>query len=106
MLDAIEHHGTQPCEACHQPIPVFRPGNAARTIAEVAERYGLSAEDLKGRARVRAVAHPRQEAMAIIHAAGGYSLPQIGRFFGGRDHTTVLKGIRAFRRRVEIGSAL
>lgn len=61
---------------------------------EVCERYGLTLEELKGPGTYRRVARPRQEAYAIMYATGRYSYPQIGRFFGGRDHTAVYYGIR------------
>lgn len=62
--------------------------------SEVAERHELTLEDLRGPSRYRTVAWARQEAMALIRAEGRYSYPQIGRFFGGRDHTTILVGVR------------
>lgn len=61
----------------------------ARQIAdEVATRYGLTFADFKGRSRIRAIAWPRQEAMAAIYDTGRFSEPWIGRLFG-RDHSTV-----------------
>ena len=52
-------------------------------------------------ARAFAIAHPRQEAMWRMRQAGKWSLPQIGRFLGGRDHTTVLAGVRAHQARLD-----
>lgn len=75
-----------------------------REIAQaVAASWELSLDDLKGPARQRRIAHPRQEAFAQIHAQGRYSLTQIGQFFGGRDHTTVLSGLRAYAARQSEG---
>lgn len=76
-----------------------------REIAsEVAHRHGLTLEDLKGPSRRQEISQPRQEAMALMCAERRWSLPQIGRFFGGRDHTTVIHGVRAHQRRTEADS--
>ncbi|MBG0770966.1 MAG: chromosomal replication initiator protein DnaA, partial [Anaerolineaceae bacterium] len=56
----------------------------------VSRTFGVSEERLLGRERTREVALPRQIAMYLMREEGGASLPQIGDFIGGRDHTTVL----------------
>ena len=55
-------------------------------------------------ARAFAIAHPRQEAMWRMRQAGKWSLPQIGRFLGERDHTTILAGVRAHQKRLDAAS--
>jgi len=71
----------------------------ARTIAlEVAAAYGLTLGDLQSDRTDRRVAWPRQHVMHRLYA--DYSLPEIGRFLGGRDHTTVLHGVRAHQARM------
>lgn len=60
----------------------------------VAEHYGLKQSDLLSERRARAVARPRQAAMWITKQITTRSLPDIGRRFGGRDHTTVLHAVR------------
>ncbi len=60
----------------------------------VAEHYGLSQADLISERRARAVARPRQVAMWLAKQITTRSLPDIGRRFGGRDHTTVLHAVR------------
>jgi chromosomal replication initiator protein len=55
-----------------------------------AKAFGISNERLLGRERTREVALPRQVAMYLLREEGGVSLPQIGEFVGGRDHTTVI----------------
>jgi chromosomal replication initiator protein len=60
----------------------------------VAEHYGLKQADLLSERRARAVARPRQAAMWIAKQITTRSLPDIGRRFGGRDHTTVLHAVR------------
>ena len=73
----------------------------ADILDQVSVKYGLSVADLKGPERFRRIAHPRQEAMWRMHQTGRYSLTQIGRFLGNRDHTTVLYGIRQHAARLE-----
>ena len=60
----------------------------------VAEHYGMQQADLLSERRARAVARPRQAAMWIAKQITTRSLPDIGRRFGGRDHTTVLHAVR------------
>ena len=60
----------------------------------VAEHYGLKQADMISERRARAVARPRQAAMWIAKQITTRSLPDIGRRFGGRDHTTVLHAVR------------
>lgn len=56
----------------------------------VCDYYGLTTEDITGPTRKREITVPRQIAMFLTREMTGMSLPQIGGFFGGRDHTTVL----------------
>lgn len=66
-----------------------------RQIAhEMAVRHELTLEDLKGPDRSKRIARVRFAAMAAIRHQTGFSFPQIGAFFGGRDHTTVMHAIR------------
>ncbi len=60
----------------------------------VAEHYNLTQADLISERRARAVARPRQVAMWLAKQITTRSLPDIGRRFGGRDHTTVLHAVR------------
>lgn len=87
---------------------IIKPASVTmRAIAElVAERYGLTLDDLKGQRRSRRIAHPRQEAMWLmrqVRFSDGrqrYSFPMIGDFLGGRDHTTIQHGCRAYAARL------
>jgi chromosomal replication initiator protein len=56
----------------------------------VSNAFGISNDRLLGRERSREVALPRQIAMYLLREEGGISLPKIGEFIGGRDHTTVI----------------
>ncbi len=59
-------------------------------LSAVSAAFGVSNERLLGRERTREVALPRQVAMYLLREEGGVSLPQIGEYVGGRDHTTVM----------------
>lgn len=56
----------------------------------VCEYFGIKLSDMKVKKRSRAIAYPRQIAMYLARHLTDYSLPEIGEYFGGRDHTTVL----------------
>ena len=60
----------------------------------VAEHFNLKQADLLSERRTRAIARPRQVAMYLCKQHTTRSYPDIGRRFGGRDHTTVLHGVR------------
>ncbi|MBN1525465.1 MAG: chromosomal replication initiator protein DnaA [Spirochaetales bacterium] len=56
----------------------------------VADYFGVSSNDLKGKKRTKAIAFPRQVAMFISREITEYSTTEVGLDFGGRDHTTVM----------------
>jgi chromosomal replication initiator protein len=59
----------------------------------VGEHFGLRAQDLKVRSNSKVIAFPRQVAMFLVKQLTSASLPEIGRQFGGKHHTTVLHSI-------------
>ena len=61
---------------------------------KVADHYNLRLTDMHSARRARNVARPRQVAMYLAKLLTARSLPEIGRKFGGRDHTTVMHAIR------------
>jgi chromosomal replication initiator protein len=63
-------------------------------IRKVADHYNLRLSDMLSPRRARAVARPRQVAMFLSKMLTSKSLPEIGRRFGGRDHTTVIHAVR------------
>lgn len=78
--------------------PHLRGSEKKITVDEIqkvtAEHFGLRQADLVSERRTRSVARPRQAAMWIAKQITTRSLPDIGRRFGGRDHTTVLHAVR------------
>lgn len=61
---------------------------------KVAEHYNIRLADMMGPKRARNLARPRQIAMYLSKQLTNRSLPEIGRRFGGRDHTTIMHGVR------------
>ena len=68
-------------------------------IAAFSRYSGLTIEELKGPLKTRKYAWPRQDLMARLQRETGRSMPAIGRALGGRDHTTILHGIRQSKKR-------
>jgi len=64
----------------------------------VAHLFGLSAEELRQGSSRHVVALPRQIAMYLVKQMTDASLPEIGRHFGGRHHTTVMHSIAKIHR--------
>jgi len=81
------------------PAAERRP-TPARVIRCVAHHHGLAVKDLVGKGRRRTVAQARCLAMYLTRRLTGRSLEAIGAAFGGRDHTTVLHGVRVARVRL------
>ncbi|MBA4750494.1 MAG: chromosomal replication initiator protein DnaA [Alphaproteobacteria bacterium] len=61
---------------------------------KVAEHYNIRLSDMHSAKRLRSLARPRQIAMYLAKTLTPLSLPEIGRKFGGRDHTTVMHAIK------------
>ncbi|NBC31195.1 MAG: chromosomal replication initiator protein DnaA [Alphaproteobacteria bacterium] len=60
----------------------------------VAEHFNIRVSDMSSARRSRSVARPRQVAMFLAKQLTARSLPEIGRKFGGRDHTTVMHAVK------------
>lgn len=77
---------------------ILRASDRRITIDEiqkrVAEHYNIRLADMHSARRARVVARPRQVAMYLAKQLTPRSLPEIGRKFGGRDHTTVIHAVR------------
>ena len=63
-------------------------------LRKVSDHYNIRLSDLIGPKRLRTYARPRQMAMYLAKQMTQRSLPEIGRRIGGRDHTTVMHGVR------------
>lgn len=77
---------------------LLRANDRRVTIEEiqkrVAEHFNIKLAEMSSARRSRAVARPRQVAMYLAKQLTARSLPEIGRKFGGRDHTTVMHAVR------------
>ena len=77
---------------------LLRASDRRVTIEEiqkrVAEHFNIRVADMHSARRARQVARPRQVAMYLAKQLTSRSLPEIGRKFGGRDHTTVMHAVR------------
>ena len=77
---------------------LLRANDRRVTIEEiqkrVAEHFNIRVSDMHSARRARSVARPRQVAMYLAKQLTSRSLPEIGRKFGGRDHTTVMHAVR------------
>ncbi len=71
----------------------------------MAEHFKIRISDMSSARRSRAVARPRQVAMYLSKQLTSRSLPEIGRAFGGRDHTTVMHAVRKIEELVKLDSA-
>lgn len=68
-----------------------KPDITVELIQEiVANHYHLKIEDMKSATRLRTVAFPRQVAMYLARKLTNLSLPVVGQYFGGKDHTTIM----------------
>lgn len=77
----------------------------SKVLAAVVDNVGgITAADLLGRRRTEPLASARQMAMYFLRHAYGWSYSSIGRAIGGRDHGTVLHGVRATSDRMDVES--
>lgn len=92
----------------HDSIKVFDLKSYMHAIAdEVATERQVPLARLIGPSREHAICRARDEAIAAIYSTGKFSSTQIGRFFGGRDHSTILSAIKRHEDRLAMrdGSA-
>lgn len=89
-------------EQLHDLLPLESPATTIETIQKcVADYYGLRVTDLKAKNNSPQVAQPRQLAMFLCKQLTSCSLPEIGRRFGGKHHSTVLHAIKRVNARRE-----
>lgn len=83
--------------------PRAQTRSAHATVLSTAYEYGFTFEQLASKSRRGEVALARHVAMFRVHKRHNLSLPQIGKLFGGRDHTTVLHGVRRIEAMIASG---
>lgn len=79
---------------------VENTGSMRAILDEVARSYRVSVDDILSQSRCRDLTVPRQHAMWLMCRQTRFSRVKIGKFLGGRDHTTVLHGERAHAARI------
>jgi chromosomal replication initiator protein len=75
-------------------LPQKRNIASGKILEVIANREGIAVDDLIGQNRSAKIAIPRQLAMYLLRDMNEISLPQIGEILGGRDHTTIMYGIK------------
>lgn len=90
-------------EAIGEPVGrAFAPITIEMIVAAAIEYFGLRLVDLQSSKRTRTIALPRQICMHLAREHTRHSLEEIGGYFGGRDHTTVLHAIRTINDRKDL----
>jgi chromosomal replication initiator protein len=87
-------------EALHRRDDESTP-TLKRAAEEAARRFGLTIADLKGQSRRRTVVAARDAAILTARRLSGRTLAEIGKYFGGRDHTTVMHSCRKLEELLE-----
>ncbi len=83
-----------------------RTVDSSKIISCVCKYYSIGKDDLLGRARKKELVLPRQIAIFLIREQTNKSLPEIGKIFGGKDHTTILHAQKKIESSVLIDSSL
>jgi chromosomal replication initiator protein len=79
----------------YPPLPISRP---LKILRDVAERHGVTVGDIKGVSRKIKFVRARQEACYLLREELKLSYPRIGLHLGNKDHTTILHGIRKYKK--------
>lgn len=102
----VENPNAPRCAWPGDPDAIRRYFISVRQIARVvAEHHGLSQDDLYGQSRTPIPVRARQITMYLARTITKRSLPDIGRRLSGRDHTTILHGIRKIEEKIAKDSA-
>jgi chromosomal replication initiator protein len=72
----------------------------------VANRFHVKISDLKSKRRTKTLVYPRQIAMFLSRDLTDASFPEIGRDFGGKDHTTIIHACKQMQKSQETDTAL
>jgi len=80
--------------------PEKEPPAPERIVSEVCTYFALKQKELRGRRRPARIARPRQVAMYLLRNLTDMSLTEIGDILGGRDHTTIIHGVKTIEKAV------
>ena len=84
-----------------EPLPTAREISIEDILSTVTARFNVRLADLQSKKRSRSIAFPRQICMFLARSLTRHSLEEIGGYFGGRDHTTVLHANRQIKGLIE-----
>jgi hypothetical protein len=88
------------------PAPRTGPPTIQEITKTVCTRYRISRIDIQSKRRTANIVRPRQVAMYLARMLTLHSLPEVGRRFGGRDHTTVLHAVNKIAARRDVDRKL
>ena len=80
-----------------QPVPI----TIEKIIGEVARTYNVAPSDIRGKRRTAAISAARQTAIYVVREITGMSMEDIGREFGGRDHSTIVYSLKSVETNLE-----
>lgn len=75
--------------------------NAESITDKICDHFGVSKSDIVGKSRKKQIVFPRQLAMYLCRQLTEMSLPKIGEYFGGRDHTTVIHAVEKIEKDIQ-----
>jgi len=84
-----------------EPAPVANRATLQHIVDAVTEFYNVKLSDLQSRRRTKSITEPRQICMWLARRRTRFSLEEIGGYFGGRDHTTVMHSIDVVGNRIK-----
>ncbi len=94
-------------EVLKDVVPITNKVITAEEIKEtVAKYFNITPQDMETKKRSQDISTPRQIAIYLIRTLTDYSLPMIGRFFGGRDHSTIIHSYEKIKKEMENSEAL
>lgn len=99
ILEALREAGLTVPEPVYSDAESPRLRKMREVCMDVCRAHDVTLVELRGRSSKRVISWPRQDAMRLLWKAG-YSMPEIARYLGRRDHTTILHGIRASEARM------
>ena len=97
-IDYTRAHAILDAVAAYDPAAFVTPTQII--MRETCLEWGIAVAHIVGPRRTHVCTRPRQVAMYLVNELTGRSLPDIGRSFGGRDHTTILHGVRVTAKRM------
>ncbi len=80
----------------NQPVPV----TIEKIVNEVARTFNITAADIRSRKRSSNISSARMTAMYVVHEITGMTMQEIGREFGGRDHSTVVYALSEVEKKI------